>query len=678
MSATTKAQYDQAVSDIAKASRAYYESDALTMDDATYDTLLREVAKAEAEHPEWSVGASTSVAAGALSGGDVVHSSKMLSLDNAMNSTELREWFQRLSDQLGTSSTEFVVEPKLDGLALSATYADGRLVRAATRGDGSSGEDVTSRVMSIKGLPSTLRYPISVELRGEVFMTDDDFVAANDLRVKSEGKPPFVNPRNGAAGALRSQSGPTFPLSFACYGAYGFTDEIDGYGFVDTDGDYAESMNFVRHLGVTTARMTAGLDEWAVTGIDKIERVINSFANVRETLGFGIDGAVVKANSAADRVRAGESSKAPRWAIAFKYPAQERLTTLVNVNWQVGRTGVITPRAEITPTEVGGVTVTFATMHNVDHIERNGWRIGDTVGIRRAGDVVPELLAPIPENRANTTTYEIELPTACPQCGSPIDKSEARWRCSRGRTCGAVEAISYAVSRDALDIEGMGSKLVEQLVKSNRVLDVADLFTLTSLELSKFERMGKTSADNIINQIETAKSQPLARFITALGIRGTGRSLSRRIAAALGSLTNLRDASPLTLQWIDGIGTEKAALIVSELVDLRDGIDKLLALGFDHGGEKESVAPSRQITREGILTGKTVVVTGTMTVAFADYSRNDMNELIESFGGRSSSSVSKNTSLVVAGKSAGSKLTKAQELGITVLTPHEFVEMLGL
>jgi DNA ligase (NAD+) len=669
MTISTKRAYQSAIANLKAASKAYYESSTVTMDDATYDALLREVAHAELAHPEWSVGASTSVAVGALDGGEVRHLSKMLSLDNAMNDDELTAWFERLAGLLGKRGIDLGVEPKLDGLALSATYIDGVLVQAATRGDGLSGDDVTDRVKAISGLPTTLSRPISIELRGEVLMTESDFERANDVRVRQENKPPFVNPRNGAAGALRNQGGVNFPLSFACYGAYGHPDVED---------DYVVAMDFVRRLGVTTARQLAGLSERVFNNFTDVKNEIAKFAQERESLGFGIDGAVVKANRKSDRDVAGESSKAPRWAIAFKYPAQERLATLVNVNWQVGRTGVITPRAEITPTEVGGVTVTFATMHNVDHISRNGWRIGDVVGIRRAGDVVPELLAPIVENRANTITYEIELPTVCPQCGAPIDKSEARWRCSRGRTCGAVQAIAYAVSRDALDIEGMGSKLVAQLVESGRVTDVADLFTLTASELAGLDRMGQTSADNIIAQIESAKAQPLARFITALGIQGTGRSLSRRLATVLGSLTNLRDVSVNTLQEIDGIGTEKAALIVSELADLSDGIDKLIALGLDHGGEKESVATTGQTANEGVLTGKTVVVTGSMTGPLGDYSRNEMNELIESFGGVASSSVSKKTSLVVAGESAGSKLVKAQELGITILTPREFAEMLGL
>jgi DNA ligase (NAD+) len=665
---TTKAKYDEIAALLLDASRAYYQSDSLLMDDATYDTLLRTVANAEAAHPEWAnAGLSTEVAAGALDGGDVVHTSAMLSLDNAMDDDELEAWYKRLSKLLAASRFDLVVEPKLDGLAIAATYVDGKLVRVATRGDGKSGEDVTARAATAKGLPTRIAPPVDIEIRGEILMTEADFRASNKARVQL-GKSPFVNARNGAAGALRKQVGDAdYRLTFACYGAYGHP---------AVEGDYVDAMNFVRRLGITTARELADLPEQTFDNLADVKNEIGGFLSNRDSLGFGIDGAVVKVNTAANRSLAGEGSKAPRWAIAYKYPAQERLATLVNVNWQVGRTGVITPRAEIIPTEVGGVTVKFATMHNVDHIERNGWMLGDTVGIRRAGDVVPELLAPVVAMRPATAT-PVELPTACPRCGADIDKSQARWRCSRGRVCGAVEAISYAVSRDALDIEGMGSKLVTQLVESGRVADVADLFTLTAGELAKLDRMGMTSADNIIAQIGTAKAQPLARFITALGIQGTGRSLSRRIAVTFASLTSLLNASADQLQQVDGIGSEKSLLIVSELNDLAEAIEKLVGLGFDHGGQRESVVSSTPDVTTA-LAGMTVVVTGSMSGVLADKSRNEMNELIESAGGKASSSVSKNTSLVVAGEAAGSKLAKANELGVKVLSPAEFAELLGL
>ena len=664
----TQAQYDQSVRDITAASMAYYTSDSLSMDDASYDALLREVAATELEHPEWvTTNTTTAVAAGALTDGSIDHTSAMLSIDNAMDDDELESWYNRLSKLLASTRFDLVVEPKLDGLAIAAKYVDGKLVQVATRGDGRTGEDVTSRAATAKGLPTRIAPPVSIEIRGEILMSEADFVAANDERIKI-GKAPFVNARNGAAGALRNQSDrETLPLTFACYGAYGHPAVED---------DYVDAMNFVRRLGVTTARQLAGLPEQTLQDLADVKNEIAGFLRNRDSLGFGIDGAVVKVNTATNRSLAGEGSKAPRWAIAFKYPAQERLATLIAVNWQVGRTGVITPRAEITPTEVGGVTVTFATMHNVDHIARNGWMIGDLVGIRRAGDVVPELLAPVVAQRPSSA-ITIALPTECPRCGGAIDKSQARWRCSRGRVCGTVPMIGYAASRDALDVEGMGSKLVAQLVESGRVAEVADLFTLTTCELAKFDRMGETSAANIVAEIEAAKSQSLARFITALGIRGTGRSLSRRLAAAFISLAALRDATTEQLSAVDGIGDEKSDLIFAELGELHDGINRLIEMGLPVTASNEE--PVTTIANEP-LAGKTIVVTGSMTGApLADKSRNEMNELIESAGGKASSSVSKNTSFVVADENAaGSKLDKARELGIAVVSPDEFAAMLGI
>ncbi len=662
----TKKSYEEAVALLKEAARAYYEGESITMDDASYDTLMRAVAAIEEEHPEWATaGVSTSVAAGALDGGDVTHSSAMLSLDNAMDEDELETWYIRLSKLLAATRFDMVVEPKLDGLAITAKYAGGKLVSVATRGDGKSGEDVTARAGSINGLPVSLAADVTVEVRGEVVMTTADFEFANATRI-GLGKSPFVNKRNGAAGALRGQSEKAaYPLTFACYGAYGHE---------SVDGDHVDAMNFVRSLGINTAREMMGLPEGTVDRFVDALEVIEAFKGVRETLDFDIDGAVVKANTKANRELAGNSSRAPRWAIAFKYPAQERLSTLLEVNWQVGRTGVITPRARISPTEVGGVTVEFATMHNVDHIERNGWKIGDVVGIRRAGDVVPELMPPVVGQRPSTATA-IEVPTVCPRCGEAIIKTQARWRCHRGRMCGAVESISYAVSRDALDIEGLGVKLVKQLVEQGLVAGVDDLFTLKADTLVMFDRMGVTSANKIVAQIDAARSKPLARFITALGIQGTGRSLSRRLAVAFPSLTDLLNATVDQLKEVDKIGIEKSMLIVKEIDDLSDTIQRLISFGLPAATTSESTETTATAQA---LAGMSVVVTGSMTGALASKSRNEMNELIESAGGKASSSVSKNTSLVVAGEAAGSKLAKANELGVKVITPDEFAAMLGL
>jgi DNA ligase (NAD+) len=662
----SEARYNELCDLVIAASRAYYEGDDLLLDDATYDDAMRDIALAEQSTSGWATrNVAQSVAADALSGGDVTHTSAMLSLDNAMDIDELGAWFNRFAKSIGDEKPLVVVEPKLDGLAISARYEKGILVQVATRGDGRSGEDVTLRARSAKGLPQTLGKPIDIELRGEILMSDDDFESANTVRI-ANGKSAFVNPRNGAAGALRSQSATyDLPLTFACYGASG-NSAIDGYL-------HTTAMDFVRQLGVQTARSLAGLDEVVQCGIEGVRAEVESFAARRATLGFAIDGAVIKANAQSARDKAGSGSKSPRWAIAFKYPAEERLSTLQEVIWQIGRTGVITPRARITPVEVGGVTVEYATMHNPQRVLDRGWMIGDVIGVRRAGDVIPELLAPLVARRTGAEEI-IGLPVVCPRCHGPIDKSNLRWRCEAGRGCGSSESIEYAVGRDALDIEGMGGKVVGQLVELGRVSDVADLFTLTERDLSSLERMGEQSAKNILAQIEKAKSQLFARFVIALGIRGTGRSLSRRLVTTFQTFEALRNATVNDLASVEGIGIEKSALIREELDELDDVMAKLEALGLGVA----SSAPTASAPTSAALSGKSVVVTGSMTGPLAEFSRTGVNELIEFHGGRSSSSVSAKTSFVVAGDAAGSKLDKAKSLGIAVITPEEFAQLLGL
>jgi DNA ligase (NAD+) len=662
----SEARYIELCDLVIAASRAYYESDNLLLDDATYDDAMRDIALAEQSTSGWANrNVAQSVAADALSGGDVTHTSAMLSLDNAMDMDELSAWFNRFTKAIGDEKPLVVVEPKLDGLAISARYENGQLVQAATRGDGRSGQDVTARARNAKGLPQTLSKPIDIELRGEVFMSNADFESANSIRI-ANGKAAFVNQCAGAGGAIRSQSATyDLPLTFACYGASG-NPAVDGYL-------HTTAMDFVRQLGVQTARSLAGLDEVVHCGIDGVRAEVESFATRRTTLGFPIDGAVIKANAQSARDKAGSGSKSPRWAIAFKYPAEERLSTLLEVIWQIGRTGVITPRARIEPVEVRKATVTYATMHNPQFVIDMGWKIGDVVGVRRAGDVVPQLLAPLVARRSGSE-IAIEMPSVCPRCHGPIDKSNLRWRCEAGRGCGSSESIEYAVGRDALDIEGMGGKVVGQLVELGRVSDVADLFTLTERDLSTLDRMGEQSAKNILAQIEKAKSQPFARFVIALGIRGTGRSLSRRLVASFPTFASLRNATVNDLASVEGIGIEKSALIREELDELDDVMAKLEALGLGVGATvSTSSAPT-----SAALTGKSVVVTGSMTGPLAELSRNEMNELIEAHGGKVSSSVSAKTSLVVAGDAAGSKLDKATALGVTVLSPTEFAALLGL
>jgi DNA ligase (NAD+) len=655
MSISTLEDFESAKSALRTASEAYYLGTDLRMDDATYDALLRDIEDAEAAHPDWAGDDSVvAVASGAAVGGDVVHSHQLLSLENAMGDAPMRTWFQKA---FAEGPFEVAIEPKLDGLAVVALYENGLLVQVVTRGDGLSGEDVTLRGSTAKGLPTKLTKPVTVELRGEVYMSVADFDAANLLR-DAAGKKALANPRNGAAGALRNQSDAVAaPLSFACYDAYGI------------DGTHVEVMSEAKALGATLARDVAGITKTS-SDAEEVIAIIADLHARRATLGFPIDGAVIKANAPEVRERLGVSSRAPRWAIAYKYPPEERFTKILEVIAQVGKTGVITPVARVTPVAVGGVTVEFASMHNWVLAAQRGWMIGDTVSIRRAGEVVPELVAPIVGLRDGTET-PFAVPEVCPQCGSPIDKSEKRWRCSTGRICGIRGAISYAASRDALDIEGLGDVLVAQVVDTGLVTDLADVFTLKTKDLEALERMGAQSAQNVIAEINKARGASRARLFTALGIRSTGRSLCRRLARHFDSLESLRTASLDQLQEVDGIGTEKALVIRAELAELSPVIDRLIALGIT-GTEAEVVSAAAP------LSGKTVVVTGSMVGALAGRSRNEVNELIEANGGKASSSVSKSTSILVVGEKAGSKADKAAELGVPTLSEEEFAKLLGL
>lgn len=666
----TAEQYLDAVTRAAEAARAYYEGDGtITMDDATYDQLVRDIVATEQTHPQWRVDNQLTAVAAGTGGGDVPHSIPMLSLDNVFSGAELDEWATSLAKRLGRPADGFTIEPKMDGLAISARYVDGRLTQLVTRGDGTSGEDVTYAARTIVGLPSTLPRPLTFEARGEVLLTDAQFAAANELRI-AHGDKAFVNPRNGAAGTLRGAKDRQYDIALTFFG-YGVVD-LDGTVF-PADERHSVSMSKLADLGIsTTGTSSAGMGQ--VADIGQAHAWIDDLIERRPTLGFAIDGAVIKADSPADRDKAGFSSRAPRWGIARKFPADTAISKLIAVHWQLGRTGLITPRAEIEPVMVGGTTVTFATLHSPGDILKKGFLLGDAVTVLRAGEVIPRLEAPLVNLRTGAETV-IEPPTSCPRCGADIDKSQERWRCSRGRACGLGESIKYAVSRDCLDLEGMGEKVVSQLVETGLVADVADLFTLTKAQLLSLDRMGSLSADKLLAEIEKAKGAPFARVLTALGIRGTGRSMSRRLAKHFGSMDALRAATANELEAVDGIGPEKSPSIVAELAELGPVIDRLAALGVTMGEEPTTAgAPAAGETSAAPLAGMAVVVTGAMTGPLAALSRNEMNELIERAGGRASGSVSAKTSLLVAGDKAGSKRDKALSLGVPVNTPEEFAE----
>ncbi|AEV84033.1 NAD-dependent DNA ligase LigA [Actinoplanes sp. SE50] len=669
----TAADYRAAIERIRAAAAAYYAGTDLAMDDATYDALLARVTATEAARPGWTVAESPSDTVGAGGGvtGDVQHSTPMLSLANVFDPDELLAWAARLDRVLGRPAAGYTVEPKIDGMAIAARYTDGRLVQVATRGDGRAGEDVTAQARTVAGLPAELTRPVTVEVRGEVFMTDEDFTRANELRT-GHGGAPFANPRNAAAGTLRAQDRAyVAPLSFLAYAVH---DLPGGEGLT-----HSAAMAAIAELGVaTTGGSAAGMAVCATA--DELVAAISRLGALRDKLGFDIDGVVVKADSPADRDAAGSSSRAPRWAIAYKFPADTRTSRLTAIEVQVGRTGLITPVAVIEPVQVGGVVVTSATLHNFGDLVRRDVRVGDTVFVRRAGEVIPEITgAKLDERPEGAEPFA--APEHCPRCGGDIDRSQKRWRCVQGRACGATESLAYFAARDSMDIEGLGDKVIRALVTAGLVTDPADLYDLDADTLARLERLGRTSAAKLVANIQASKQQPLSRVLTGLGVRMTGRSMSRRLARHFGTMEALCAATVDQLQEVAAVGPERAATIAAELADLAPVIAKLTERGITMS--EPGVTPYHERVVATAETGlplqkedgtpMTVVVTGSVP----GLTRNEGNEAVERLGGKSSGSVSKRTDLVVVGDGAGSKAAKAEELGVRIMASDRFAALLA-
>ncbi len=665
----TPEAYADGIEQVRTAAAAYFAGSDLVLDDATYDALIARLSATEAARPEWRAADSPTgtVAAGMGVQGDVEHTSPMLSIDNVFDEDGLRAWAARLERLVGHPVTQFCVEPKIDGLAISALYVDGTLQRVATRGDGRTGEDVSSQTRLVSGLPDHLAEPITVEIRGEVFMTDADFARANELRLE-HGEPAFANPRSAAAGSLRAQRVYDVPLSFFAYATHGLTEET-----------HSGAIEYLGRLGVaTTAQSSAGLAVCA--DIDAVFAAVARLGATRGDLGFGIDGAVVKADLAADRDAAGAGTKAPRWGIAYKFPADTRTTKLIGIEVQVGRTGVITPVAILAPVQVGGVTVTSATLHNFTDLVIRDVRVGDTVFVRRAGEVIPEITGAKLDERADDA-QAFEAPTMCPRCGGEIDRSQKRWRCMNGRSCGAREALAYFTSRDAMDIEGLGDKILDALIAAGHVTDPADLYALDVPTLAALDRMGTISATKLVTNIEGSKARPLGRVLTSLGVRMTGRSMSRRLAQHFGTMEALQAATIDQLQDVEAVGPERAATIAAELIDLAPVIAKLATHGVNMTEPGGGLSATDAADDDGLRlplqnadgSARTVVVTG----AVPGLTRNEGNEAVEELGGRSSGSVSTRTDLVVVGDNAGSKADKAAELGIAIMPAERFAELLA-
>ncbi|MCM2410538.1 NAD-dependent DNA ligase LigA [Streptomyces sp. RKAG290] len=680
------AAYAVAVEEASQAAAAYYATGESTLDDDAYDRLARGIAAYEESHPQDVLADSpTGKVAGGAAVGDVPHTVPMLSLDNVFSAEQFATWTASVERRIGRPVTAWSVEPKLDGLAVAARYRGGRLEQLITRGDGTAGEDVSHAIGTVLGLPAQLAEPVTIEMRGEILMTTEQFEQANTVRTEHGGAP-FANARNGAAGTLRAKDRPyRVEMTFFAYGALALPDSGELTATL-AELPHSEVLGYAAGLGVHTAADT-DVAPRTVTTVEEVQQRVEEVAALRASLPFGIDGIVIKADLAADQRDAGSGTRAPRWAIAYKLPAVEKVTRLLAVEWNVGRTGIIAPRAVLEPVEIDGSTVSYATLHNPADITRRDLRLGDHVMVYKAGDIIPRIEAPVAHLRTGDE-QPVVFPETCPQCGSEIDTSEQRWRCVRGRNCRLVASISYAAGRDQLDIEGLGATRVVQLVDAGLVADFADLFTLERGQLLALERMGETSTDNLLAAIDAARTQPLSRVFCALGVRGTGRSMSRRIARYFADMDRIRAADIESLQRVDGIGKEKAAGVVADLAELAPLIEKLVAAGVSmtepgatpppEPGEESAEAAADSANEDGRpLAGMTVVVTGAMTGALEKLSRNQMNELIERAGGKSSSSVSKRTTLLVAGEKAGAKRSRAEDLGVRIAAPEEFAELIG-
>lgn len=659
-------QIDTLRQDLRRYEYEYHVLDNPTIPDAEYDRLFHQLKALEAAHPELITADSPTQRVGAkpLSGfAQIRHEIPMLSLDNAFSDEEFYAFVKRIEDRLIRlpEPLTFCCEPKLDGLAVSILYVNGVLTQAATRGDGTTGEDITANIRTIRNIPLQLLMdnpPARLEVRGEVFMPHEGFERLNQQALE-KGEKTFANPRNAAAGSLR-QLDPKItskrPLVLNAYG-------IGIAEGVDLPNTHYDRLQWLKSIGIPV-----NPEIRLCNGTDEVLDFYRDIQNKRSSLGYDIDGTVLKINDIALQEKLGFISKAPRWAIAYKFPAQEELTRLNDVEFQVGRTGAITPVAKLEPVFVAGVTVSNATLHNGDEIERLDIAIGDTVVIRRAGDVIPQIIGVLHDRRP-ADARPIVFPETCPVCDSAIVRieGEAVARCTGGLFCAAQrkEALKHFVSRKAMDIDGVGGKLIEQLVDRELIHTPADLFKLDLTTLTRLERMGAKSAENALASLEKAKHTTLARFIFALGIREVGEATALNLANHFKTLEALQNADLEALQQVPDVGEVVANRILAFWHEPHNVavVNDLIAQGVHW-----ETVETKEVT-ENRFKGKTVVLTGTLT----QMGRNEAKALLQDMGAKVSGSVSAKTDFVIAGDAAGSKLTKAQELGVAVLTEEEFL-----
>ncbi|NBV71272.1 MAG: NAD-dependent DNA ligase LigA [Burkholderiaceae bacterium] len=660
-------RYRYLQTELARLEHAYYVLDQPLVPDAEYDRLYRELLDLEQKHPDWVSADSLSQRVGGTPlkvFNEVKHAVPMLSLNNAFEESELINFDRRCRDGLGLESVNYACELKFDGLAISLRYEHGVLVQAATRGDGASGEDVTVNIRTIRAIPLRLtgkKIPDVLEVRGEVFMHRDDFEKMNKYAA-TLGEKEFANPRNAAAGSLRqldSKITAKRPLSFFAYGLGAF-EPINWL-----PKTHSQLLDHYVELGLPVCQ-----ERRVVSSVEGLNQFYQEIGRKRNQLPYEIDGVVYKVNSFIQQNTLGFVSRAPRFAIAHKYPAQEEITIVLGIDVQVGRTGAITPVARLSPVLVGGVTVTNATLHNEDEVRRKDVRVGDTVVVRRAGDVIPEVVSVVLDRRPKHT-QSFEIPSRCPICDSHIERlvDEAIARCSGGLFCAAQrkQALLHFAHRRAMDIEGLGDKIVDQLVDLNLVRTPADLYRLGFSALANLERMGDKSADNLIRSIAQSKSTSLPRFIFGLGIRHVGESTAKDLAKYFGTMQALMDGQMEDLLTVNDVGPVVANSIISFMSEShnREVIEQLLASGIEFQVEEQIASVD--------LSGKTFVLTGTLPTM----SRDQAKALLEAAGAKVAGSVSQKTSYVVAGSDAGSKLEKANELGISILDEETLMKILG-
>ena len=645
----------------------YYVLDNPSISDFEYDTIFRSLVDLENANPELirSDSPSQRVGGTALASFEsVIHRQAMLSLNNAFEEAELMAFDKRIKDDIGIDEVEYAVEPKFDGLAITLTYQDGIFIQGATRGDGYTGENVTHNLKTIRSIPTKLNHtnpPKLLEVRGEVLMLKKDFELLNQKQ-ESLGEKKFANPRNAAAGSLR-QLDPritaTRPLTFFSY----------GLGISEPNLNlktHTETIQLLKKFNLPISDLST-----SVKGVKGLQGFYDKVLKLRDSLAYDIDGVVYKVNSFNYQNELGFVSRAPRWAIAHKFPAEEAVTEILDINVQVGRTGAITPVARLKPVFVGGVTVTNATLHNEDEMIRKDVHIGDIVSVRRAGDVIPEIVRVLLDKRPKTIT-KFKMPTECPECSSPLVRidDEAIIRCSGGLICPAQQkqSIIHFASRKAMDIEGLGDKSVEQLVTVGLIHGLPDIFKLELQQLVSLDRMAEKSGQNLLDAIEKSKLTSLPRFIYALGIRNVGESTAKDLAGFYGDLNEIMKQTEESLQLVPDIGPTVAKSISDFFMQTknREVIKSLIELGVHW--PKHDIKKSAS----GIFATKTFVLTGTLP----SMSRDDAKSIIEMNGGKVAGSVSKKTDYVVAGSDAGSKLATAQELGVKIISQEELLKLI--